>query len=421
MWNPNTEMSEDCLYLNVWGPASASTSSPRAVMVWIYGGGLYSGSATLTLYDGTVLAATGDVVVVSMQYRVGGLGFLYLGTEDAPGNVGLLDQQVALKWVADNIAAFGGDPSRVTIFGESAGAASVGLHLVSETSWPLFHRGILQSASDLSPWAVDPAKVALDKAYALAGLLGCGNRKSSHSDLVACLRKADAIRLTELTWSVPETSSIDTPMVATIDGHFLKDMPAKLNREGRIHKTADLLLGSNLHEGMYFVVYLFKDYFVESKNVSRAEFETAFKRILAERSSAVQRAAMFEYSLPYPGSGLGSGSVSGTGIPVLPPSWTPSYRDLVQDLLGDYSFVCPVIRTANVYSSLQRNKVYMYQFVHRTSANPWPSWMGVLHGYEIDHVFGAPIASVSSHAYSAEEKDLARRMVTYWTNFAKTG
>lgn len=134
MWNPNTNMSEDCLYLNIWQPIDSGGETRRrkdggngggkAVMVWIYGGGFYSGTSTLELYDGRIIAAKSDVVVVSMQYRIGPLGFLYLGVPEVPGNQGLLDQQLALQWIYNYIQAFGGDRQRITLFGESSGAAS---------------------------------------------------------------------------------------------------------------------------------------------------------------------------------------------------------------------------------------------------------------------------------------------------------
>lgn len=119
MWNPNTELSEDCLYVNVVVPRPRPKNA--VVMLWIFGGGFYSGTSTLDVYDHRTLAAEENVVIVSMQYRVASLGFLYLGTPDAPGNSGLFDQNLALRWVRDNIHRFGGDPNKICLFGESAG------------------------------------------------------------------------------------------------------------------------------------------------------------------------------------------------------------------------------------------------------------------------------------------------------------
>lgn len=119
MWNPNTELNEDCLYVNVVVPHPRPKNA--VVMLWIFGGSFYSGTSTLDVYDHRTLAAEENVIIVSMQYRVASLGFLYLGTPDAPGNSGLFDQNLALRWVRDNIHRFGGDPNKICLFGESAG------------------------------------------------------------------------------------------------------------------------------------------------------------------------------------------------------------------------------------------------------------------------------------------------------------
>ena len=124
--------SEDCLFLNIWTPRAAVERDKRLpVMVFIHGGYFVFGAGSLPLYDGSYLAASGDVVVVTLNYRLGALGFLAVPELGLTGNYGILDQRLALRWVAENIAAFGGDPRKVTIFGESAGAMSVGLHLFS--------------------------------------------------------------------------------------------------------------------------------------------------------------------------------------------------------------------------------------------------------------------------------------------------
>ena len=149
-------MSEDCLTLNVWTPQAAGGSGEGLpVLVWIHGGAFVNGAGSLPWYDGSVLAARGDVVVVTINYRLGILGFVDLaevgGPDYAPsGNLGLLDQVAALSWVRDNIAAFGGDPNVVCIVGESAGAMSVGTLLTSDAAKGLFHRAIMQSGTPVA-------------------------------------------------------------------------------------------------------------------------------------------------------------------------------------------------------------------------------------------------------------------------------
>ncbi|XP_042173987.1 cholinesterase-like [Oncorhynchus tshawytscha] len=146
------KVSENCLYLNIFVPLDVNFSSPLLttlpVMVWIHGGDFIAGSASKPLYDGRFISNFTRTVVVSMAYRLGAFGFLVSGKDpktSATGNYGILDQQVALLWVQQNIALFGGDPSKVTMFGESAGAQSVSLHLMVQSSKPLFKQAVFQS------------------------------------------------------------------------------------------------------------------------------------------------------------------------------------------------------------------------------------------------------------------------------------
>uniref|UniRef100_A0A8C0VXY6 Carboxylic ester hydrolase n=1 Tax=Castor canadensis TaxID=51338 RepID=A0A8C0VXY6_CASCN len=146
---PPVSMSEDCLYLSIYSPAYAHEGSNLPVMVWIHGGALVAGMASS--YDGSILAATENVVVVAIQYRLGVLGFFSTGDQHASGNWGYLDQVAALRWVQKNIAHFGGNPAQVTIFGESAGGTSVSSHVVSPMSKGLFHGAIMESGVALLP------------------------------------------------------------------------------------------------------------------------------------------------------------------------------------------------------------------------------------------------------------------------------
>lgn len=174
MWNANTPVREDCLYLNIWAPAEAHNLT---VMVWLFGGGFYSGSPSLILYDGKALAVTANVVVVNINYRLGPFGYLYFDHPDAPGNMGMLDQQLAFYWIRENIAHFGGNPGAISLFGESAGASSIVAHLIAPGSRGIFQNGILQSGSLDNKWSLDTPKRAIEKSQQLADLVQC-NRTS---------------------------------------------------------------------------------------------------------------------------------------------------------------------------------------------------------------------------------------------------
>lgn len=410
MWNPNTNMSEDCLYLNIWAPVGHGGSAEgqakgKAVMVWIYGGSFSSGTANLDVYDGRILAATNDVVVVSMQYRMGALGFLYLDVPEAPGNMGLLDQLVALQWTYNNIRAFGGNSHAITLFGESSGAASVGLHLLSPLSRKLVRYAIMESGSALSPWAVDPPSVARTRATSLANSLGCDTPNNTPATAIFdCIARHDARTISRTMWTILDRSHVPTPFVPTVDRYFLRDHPTNVVRKRRFKKTP-VLLGANRDEGSYFLVYIFPDVVTlnASRRISRAEFVRSLPTLVPQaRADDVTAASVsFEYGVPYRHGGA-----------------IVDYRAAMDAVLGDVAFICPVVDFADAFADAGL-PVYLYRFTHRTSQNAWPAWMGVMHGYEIDHVFGCPLNA--SLNYTRSEADLSGRVMTYWTNFAKYG
>jgi acetylcholinesterase len=179
MWNPNTPVSEDCLYLNLWVPTkfrhnnNAVRVNNATVMIWIHGGGYTTGSSSLDIYDGITLAAMNDVIVASFNYRLGALGFLYLGTDEAPGNMGLYDQAMAMQWIKDNIDFFGGNSDDITVFSESAGSGSLSSHLLSPVSSHLIKRAIIQSGVVTAPWSHLTAESARNFSLFLAKDVGC--------------------------------------------------------------------------------------------------------------------------------------------------------------------------------------------------------------------------------------------------------
>ncbi|GAB6030744.1 hypothetical protein CHUAL_007595 [Chamberlinius hualienensis] len=230
---------EDCLTLNVYTPERGSPNSPGpwAVMVWFHGGGFVEGQAAMSLY-GPQRLLNKDIVLVIMNYRVGPFGFLSTGDEASPGNYGLLDQNLALRWVQENIGAFGGNPSRVTITGESAGGASVTYHILSPLSNGLFQAAIHQSGSAICPWASQPHPLEIAKNVAGDPLLNCPTENTS--EMIECLRNADPIAIVNVTAksgpaALPFTSG---PVVENkINGRFITENPLTLLEQGRFNKV----------------------------------------------------------------------------------------------------------------------------------------------------------------------------------------
>ena len=225
IWNPNVPLSDDCLNLNVWVPYPRPQNS--AVLLWIFGGSYWYGVGSLSLYDGKFLAAEENIIVVTINYRVGAFGFLATGDPGAPGNQGLYDQAMAMQWVKDNIGAFGGDPNKVTLFGESAGGASVSLHQLSPVSQSLFQRAGIQSAGPTAPWAFTDRETALNRAKDLAKALGClqgsNGEERDIPDMVKCLQDVDPNELLPVSWVTGRF--LEFPWVPVYDGVFLPEDP----------------------------------------------------------------------------------------------------------------------------------------------------------------------------------------------------
>ena len=227
-------MSEDCLYLNIWKPSTVKPDNPLPVFVWIHGGGYYT--QTGNNYDGTALAPTSaGMIVVTINFRLGLLGFFNIPGTELKGNYGMLDQVAALKWIQDNIAAFGGDPNKVTIAGQNSGAASVALHMMSPLSEGLFHQAILQGGGVTSPFAAYTSK---DPNYGKQYLkkLNC-----VAEGMLTCLRSKTVEEFLKATDSFSDANlGKDLPLV-TVDGHFLPNEPALLIKQGRFQKVKAII------------------------------------------------------------------------------------------------------------------------------------------------------------------------------------
>lgn len=258
MWNANTNLDEDCLKLNIWIPTPRPTNA--SVLVWIYGGSYNTGTISLNLYDGKLFASEENIILVSINYRVGNFGFLYLeeARSEAPGNAGLFDQLMALQWIQENIKFFGGNPDQVTLFGESAGAACIGFHLLSPLSRNLFKQAILQSGSPTTPWAITDSHTISKRSKRLARDVGC--MQEDINELMDCLYKVDPNELSEKEF---ETDSdydgrkygvVEFGFTPIVDGSFIINEPEIMLKNKDFKKT-NLLMGSNKEEGSYFIIY----------------------------------------------------------------------------------------------------------------------------------------------------------------------
>jgi len=242
-----TRADEDCLFLNIWAPTAATITEPVPVMVWVHGGAYIFGSGSQPLYDGRALAGAG-VVVVTINYRMGALGFLELGGLDDQGeqfdsNCGLRDVLRALEWVRDNIAGFGGDPAQVTLFGESAGAGIITTLLTAPAAAGLFHRAIAQSSPATSVYDTARARRVAEFILQELDVSPAQARGGAVAELTAAAARAFD--------HVPNTTPGTLAFAPVVDGDLVPDYPVQVARDGRSHPVP-LLIGTNRDEAALF-------------------------------------------------------------------------------------------------------------------------------------------------------------------------
>nr|XP_048287137.1 acylcarnitine hydrolase-like [Myodes glareolus] len=384
---PSISMSEDCLYLNIYTPAHAHEGSKLPVMVWIHGGGLSRGLASNV--DGSMLAAKEDVVVVTIQYRLGVLGFFSTGDEHATGNWGYLDQVAALRWVQQNIGHFGGNSDLVTIFGESAGGTSVSSQVVSPMSKGLFHRAIMESGVALLPYLIsNTSEVVYTK---VAGLSGCETMDSE--TLVRCLRsksEEEMLDITKVFQSIP----------AVVDGVFLPRHPQELLTSVDFHPVPSIIGVNNDEYGWLLPV--------------AQGSEQIIRDITRETLLAILKNTTIHMMLPPECSDL------------LMEEYMNDTEDAqtlqiqYKEMIADYLFVIPALQVAKSQRSCA--PVYFYEFRHVPTyeKDTRPPYVKADHGDEIPFVLGSSRWGIIPD-FTEEEELLSRTMMKYWTNFAQHG
>ncbi|MBC7230702.1 MAG: carboxylesterase family protein [Actinobacteria bacterium] len=375
--------SEDCLYLNVWTPAERPGEG-LPVMVWIHGGAFKSGAGSLPIYDGKNLARKG-VVVVTINYRLGALGLMAhpLLSQESPhgvsGNYGLLDQVAALRWVQENIEAFGGDPDRVTVFGESAGGMSILSLMASPLSRGLFHRAIVESgpllelglAVNKTPTLREAEKTGQE----ISKKLGCDKAE----DELAALREVSPEKLIEASSSENEFFS-PINLSPNIDGYLLPRSPLETFAAGEQH-AVPLLTGINANEGTIFI-----------PEVTLQQY-----RLMA---------------------GYLYGSHAEEVMALFPASGEEEVKKALDGVITQMGFASSARFTVESMEKVGQ-PAYLYLFT-RATRDERTAALGSFHGLEIMYVFGN-LDRVQLQGVDEEDRALSETMMTYWTNFASEG
>ena len=388
----NIPQSEDCLTLNVWTTAQPN-QKPLPVMVFIHGGSGVSGSGRN--YNGAKLAANG-VVVVTIDYRLGILGFMAhpeLTAADtqhhSSGNYALLDQQAALRWVQQNIGLFGGDAHNVTLFGESAGSLYTCLQLVSPLAAGLFQHAIGESGSCIgtrTPLHTSDAsqQSAENIGVSLAKQVNCDQAKS----VVDCMRAMPSDQLVQATKGYNGLLALVTKKLGpNIDGYVLPEPAAKLFADGQYNKV-DYITGTNENEATLFTFAIsIKD-------------EAGYQKALNNWAGQLGQNGVNSLLKLYPSSKYGSPKAA------------------FNQLITDTFFLCPSRKQLQLMANYQPN-LYFYHFNY-ASPRATQLGLGATHGSELSYVFGSAI-SIKQFNVAFENPALVKTLQTYWSQLAATG
>lgn len=380
--DPKIPRDENALTINVWTPPSAKPGDNLPVMVWIYGGGFITGRNSDPIYDGARLAATRNVIVVNFNYRLGALGFLVIKEFGLAGNYGFLDQQLALQWVQRNISAFGGAPAKVTLFGESAGSISVGLHLASApASQPLFRAGIMES--NLLGVPLRDSSMATLYGDIFRRTLSVSSLEELRAQPLASLLAAEALLQTQAVqlFHGSDTFLLWTP---TIDGTVLAREPMRGFTDDHVKKP--FIIGTNAAEGALFM---------QGQQLYNFDYVTRVVTLFGNHFPAVM--------VRYPGN------------------WAGVNQDTLAGLMTDYLFTAGSHHAVSRHhAAAKASPAWAYQFIHAPSFVVWGNDSTrklAIHGDEMPFVFHT--AANLGATFTPAENTLSETMMTYWTNFAR--
>jgi para-nitrobenzyl esterase len=385
--------SEDCLFLNVTIPndgAAIGFWQKKPVMVFFHGGGFTGGAGDI--YDADALARENDVIVVTVNYRLGALGFFAHPAIDAEhhtrANYGLMDQQESLRWVRDHIAAFGGDPANITIFGESAGAIAVYTHLVSPMAAGLFQKAIIESGAT----ADETLQTAEQQGEALAQKVGCASDAGTAA--ADCLRKLPADAL---------VSAEATPIATIIDGQLLTGPIADALEAGRYNRVP-IINGTNHDEGNLIAGFMFD---LSGTPLAAKDYQTALKGI----GAFIPRVGFTEAAIPVIAKAYDTSKYKVPGL-------------AAAQVITDGVIACPAYEAAKTMAKF--SPVFEYEMADTNARSivappiSFPYRAG--HFSELQYLFDlGSITLKDTPEMTDAQKALGRQMRAYWANFARTG
>ncbi|BFZ22960.1 hypothetical protein BsWGS_25999 [Bradybaena similaris] len=412
--DPSKVMDEDCLYLNVFTPPDLTKT--RKVMFWIHGGAFRVGDATQ--YIPSQLVTDKDVIVVTTQYRLGIFGFLTSQSGDA--NNGLRDQILALQWTKDNIHAFGGDATDITIFGESAGSACVSFLAISPLTKGLFTKAIMQSGTVLSGWALNRRPLLL--LNSVAEKLGCTSplRQADSIQAIDCIRNktvSELLSVHTVGTSLVDRINTNNLFLPTIDGDLLPRSPDSLLANATYLRTngvldRDYIVGFNNNEGMIIITLLPDPAAIDNITLSAAaeEFIRAASSLTSSTAIDPSKLELLFYQYSYPRDADGH---------------TPIQNLL--DVTTDVFYATATVRFARALTKASNStNVYLYLFDHYPQLiNPDGPLRGSTHGLDLSYEFDIGEITLLSRFYALppqpSEKNLTELILTALSQFAKTG
>ncbi|XP_054927401.1 cholinesterase-like isoform X2 [Dermacentor andersoni] len=364
--------SEDCLFLNLFAPVP-KRSRLKPVIVYIHGGAFSHGGIAMKIFDASELAVRGDVVVVTVAYRLNAFGFLDMGVEDAPGNMGLYDQLLALRWVKANARAFCGNPDAITLMGQSSGSISVGFHLMWPQSKGLFRRAIMQSGSPLSPVAISTKAEAAYRAMLLTTHLGCdqnGSRKLTTAEAVRCLRSKPSAAILNATSSFNSNGFDD--FFPVIESSFIS-LESELHRNEL--NARELLAGICGAEGDSVITHLLATISDNDDiaHIRKRSIVLLMKAVMASRLSSDIEPIIEKY-FGHIAASDSQGAVYAAA-----------------DIVTHAQFSCP---TVNFVKAFMRpgTTAYVYELSQQPSFIDWPKWVRPTHGDDIVFSLGSTFA-----------------------------